>query len=85
MYGSVNLKRRKEARSMEKINGIIEGGKVFIAEMDANCSYLKCDMIEEDGRCGYKHFCARLGVDNIFRYSPKLTERLNNPDLLNGK
>jgi len=64
---------------MEKINGIIIEGKVFVAEKDANCSCLKCDLIEEDGKCAHPQFCNRLGVDNIFRYSPEMTERLNNP------
>lgn len=62
---------------MEKINGIIYDGKVFVTTKDANRSCLKCDLIEEDGRCVCPKFCAQLGVETIFRYSQELTDKIN--------
>lgn len=62
---------------MKKINGIIADGKIYAAEETNEHSCLKCDLIEEDGKCAHHRFCIRLGVDNIFRYSPELTDKLN--------
>lgn len=62
---------------MEKINGIILEGKVYVAAKDDKQSCLKCDLIEDDGKCAHHRFCIRLGADNIFRYSPELTDKIN--------
>lgn len=74
---------------MEKINGIIKDGKVYEAvEIDevTPCEY--CDFWEEcsNSASNIEPICSEfIGDSCIFRYSPSLTERLNNPDLLNGK
>lgn len=73
---------------MEKINGIIIEGKVYIpVECDKDSPCDECDLSEKcsklspnvDDAC-----CELIDRFHIFRYSPSLTERLNNPDLLNG-
>lgn len=61
---------------MKKINGVIYEGKVYVEDTDPNGSCLRCDLIEEDGKCAYHRFCIRLGANNIFRYSQELTDRL---------
>lgn len=75
---------------MEKINGIVYHGKFYRA-LPLHIS----DLFEEmtNGRLRYTKVTYRVEdgklVEDvkryIFRYSPSLTERLNNPDLLNGK
>lgn len=62
---------------MKRINGIIADGKIYAAEETDEHSCLKCDLIEEDSKCAHSRFCIRLGADNIFRYSPELTDKLN--------
>lgn len=67
---------------MEKINGIIISGKVYKAvrgeckdcDLQARCkdSNLFYDL------CNYFEYYD-IGNVRIFRYSPSLTERLNNP------
>lgn len=70
---------------MEKINGIIIEGKVYRA-VPGECR--DCDLQKQCERKDlFNDLCSyfeeyKIG---IFRYSPSLTERLNNPDLLNGK
>lgn len=79
---------------MEKINGTIIEGKVYESiEQDIQLC-CECDLYEQ---CNHPKLydsglhsallclCQYMGKDNIFRHSPELTERLNNPDLLNGK
>lgn len=61
---------------MEKINGIIYDGKVYVAAEDDKQSCLKCDLIEDDGKCAHHRFCIRLGAANIFRYSQELTDKI---------
>lgn len=74
---------------MEKINGIIKDGRVYELS-EGGC--FKCEFFNNTlvGSCPVKELCTIMpypeeGKDNCFRYSPELTERLNNPDLLNGK
>lgn len=62
---------------MKKINGIIADGKIYAAEETDEHSCLKCDLIEEDGGCPCRDYCFNLGRNNIFRYSPELTDKLN--------
>lgn len=68
---------------MEKINGIIKDGKVYeVVEIDevTPCEY--CDLWEEcsNSASTIEHICCEfIGDSYIFRYSPDLTERLNNP------
>ena len=64
---------------MEKINGIIKDGKIYVATETDETSCLMCDLIEEDGGCPCRDYCFSLGRNNIFRFSPSLTKRLNNP------
>lgn len=73
---------------MEKINGIIISGKVYGA-VRGECK--DCDLQEQckdsnlfNDLCNYFEEY-KIGNAHIFRYSPSLTERLNNPDLLKGK
>ena len=63
---------------MEKINGIIKDGKVYVALQDGkDCfSCQGCDLYSEGG-CIYSSLCFYLGRCNIFRYSPELTEKIN--------
>lgn len=63
---------------MEKINGIIKDGKVYVALQDGkDCfSCQGCGLYSEGG-CIYSSLCFYLGRCNIFRYSPELTEKLN--------
>lgn len=62
---------------MEKINGIIIEGKIFVATGTNNSSCLMCDLIEEDSSCPCRNYCFYIGgYYNCFRYSPELTERL---------
>ena len=77
--------KRKEARSMEKINGIILSGKVYeyfetfhrLNECDACDLRKECDVLFEDIE---RTYCSQFHNLNhyCFRYSPSLTERLNN-------
>lgn len=77
---------------MEKINGIILNGKIyeaikFKAHEHSGCH--DCCFYIEHGCSAPKLLCRVFEGDTtnkyIFRYSPSLTERLNTPDLLNGK
>lgn len=67
---------------MEKINGIIISGKVYKA-VRGECK--DCDLQErcKDSNLFYDlcNYFEDYDIDNvcIFRYSPSLTERLNNP------
>lgn len=68
---------------MEKINGIIKDGRVYELS-DGGC--FKCDFFNNTlvGSCPVKELCTTMPYpdaekDNCFRYSPSLTERLNNP------
>lgn len=83
---------RKEARSMEKINGIIISGKVYKlvpTRKDQRCAD-SCALNElcstKLARRGHQPCLIYDTPDNThkygehhFRYSPELTERLNNP------
>lgn len=67
---------------MEKINGIIISGKVYEA-VRGECK--DCDLQEQCERkdlfndlCNYFEDY-KIGNAHIFRFSPSLTERLNNP------
>ncbi len=60
---------------MEKINGIVLSGKVYIPEHIFGQDCDECALDRENCRA----ICTGFGVDAIFRYSPSLTERLNNP------
>lgn len=67
---------------MEKINGIIIEGKVYKA-VRGECK--DCDLQEQcadkdlfNDLCNYFEEY-KIGNVRIFRYSPELTERLNNP------
>lgn len=57
---------------MEKINGIIKSGKVYIPEHIFGQDCDECALDRESCRA----ICTGFGVDVIFRYSPELTERL---------
>lgn len=74
---------------MEKINnGIIVDGKVYVAEMHHPDCLAMCGMCDLSNYCEGtdREVCAAIASPtDCFRYSPELTERLNNPDLLNGK
>lgn len=70
---------------MEKINGFIISGKVYVADP----IYSRCSKCELQGKCKKDYvdnlrtqMCNYLGAgtdnDFGFRYSPSLTERLNN-------
>ena len=68
---------------MEKINGIIKDGRVYELS-EGGC--FKCEFFTNrfDDACPVKELCTIMpypeeGKDNCFRYSPYLTERLNNP------
>ena len=61
---------------MEKINGIIENGYVYVAVEGNEYSCLNCDLMDDTGSCDAKDLCHSLGPYNYFRYSPELTERL---------
>lgn len=61
---------------MNKINGIIIEGKVYVAEKAKSITCLQCDLVEEDGGCVAPEQCFRLGSRNIFRYSQELTDKL---------
>lgn len=75
---------------MENINGIVYHGKFYRA-----LPMHIADIFEEqvNGVLRYTQISIRMVdgklVEDVrryrFRYSPSLTERLNNPDLLNGK
>lgn len=76
---------RKEARSMEKINGIIKDGRVYVADPEyVNCRE-KCALLgycnEIEGEYD-RPICVIHGANAVnnfgYRYSPYLTERLNN-------
>ncbi len=74
---------------MEKINGIRVGRK-FYKVVKSNVPNRDCSVCDLQEKCGWLQgvmdICIQaIGLGNIFRYSPSLTERLNNPDLLNGK
>ena len=67
---------------MEKINGIIISGKVYKA-VKGDCK--DCDLYEQckedalfNNLCNYFEGY-EICKAKIFRYSPSLTERLNNP------
>lgn len=64
---------------MEKINGIIKDGRVYVASQDGRDCYScnGCDLYSLYGDCVYFDLCFQLGRLNIFRYSPELTEKLN--------
>lgn len=62
---------------MEKINGIIIDGKVFISEHKFGQDCDGCAL----GSANCRAICTGFGVDTIFRYSPSLTKRLNNPKM----
>lgn len=64
---------------MEKINGIIIEGKVYEAVKDGICKDCAFDSGPLSHYC--PHLVAGLCEEHycIFRYSPELTERLNNP------
>lgn len=75
---------------MEKINGIIIDGKVYeVVKYDGTSPCMDCALTHECVRLEEAHkstqFCGDYLEGCIFRYSPSLTERLNNPDLLNNK
>lgn len=69
---------------MEKINGIIRDGRVYVADPE----YSHCKDCALGGFCNkielrYDfHLCVIHGATQVndfgFRYSPELTERLNN-------
>jgi hypothetical protein len=63
---------------MEKINGIVIDGKFYEAVKDGICKECAFD------KGPLSHYCPHLvglceEYNCIFRYSPSLTERLNNP------
>lgn len=61
---------------MEKIDGIIIEGKVYEA-VKGECGK-RCSFYNDEFYCQVcREFCKL--EDCIFRYSPELTERLNNP------
>lgn len=69
---------------MEKINGIILLGKVYVQtdRRGWNCSPFDCDLYacchKED--TSYRDRpCQIFDEDTAFRYSPELTEKLNTP------
>lgn len=62
---------------MEKINGIILDGKIYIATEDSKDYCLGCDIVaDENMNCPCMDYCRSIGYCNVFRYSPGLTERL---------
>lgn len=61
---------------MEKINGIIENGKIYKAVEGNEYSCLNCDLMDNTGMCDAKDYCLSLGKYNYFRYSPELTDKL---------
>lgn len=69
---------------MEKINGICMDGKFYEAILPETDSCKGCAFQEEEFGCVKAH-CHSFKPSNfgdakhIFRYSPELTERLNNP------
>lgn len=62
---------------MNGLNGIIIDGKVYYAIDDSTFSWIKCDLIGEDGKCLCRDFCFVQGRTNIFRFSQSLTDKLN--------
>lgn len=58
---------------MEKINGIIISGKVYIPE---HIFGRDCDECALD-RAKCRAICTGFGIDATFRYSPELTNILN--------
>lgn len=65
---------RKE--TMKKINGIIINGIAYKAtEEQAKGSCLGCDFFPERPNCAISRFCMKLHC--IFRYSPVLTDKIN--------
>ncbi len=75
---------------MEKINGIVLFGKFYEIVEGNECKdcafYDQCQECPTATESGCDFFSGYVRFANrIFRYSPSLTERLNNPDLLNGK
>lgn len=75
---------------MEKINGIIISGKVYEAvRYDGISPCMDCRFFHECCRLeeSYKttQFCGDFLGGCNFRYSPSLTERLNNPKTKNNE
>lgn len=62
---------------MEKINGICIDGKFYeaVPPFNGECC-VGCELANKNG-C--EVLCVAFDDDVIFRYSPSLTERLNNP------
>lgn len=65
---------------MEKINGIRVGRK-FYKVVKSDDPREDCSICDLHDKCGWnilaKDFCIEtIGVGNIFRYSPELTDRL---------
>lgn len=66
---------------MEKINGIIKDGAVYVESRghSENCDLRKSCMLDEERLDANYCQIFVLGSGENFRYSPSLTERLNNP------
>ena len=62
---------------MNGLNGIILNGKIFEAVTDKEDSCLNCDLINDTGDCVCRDFCFEQGRCNIFRFSPTLTDKIN--------
>lgn len=69
---------------MEKINGIIIAGKVYTAEEQYIQICCECDLYNQCmSFSGDKlhdsllSLCLACGKENIFRYSPELTDKIN--------
>lgn len=71
----------RQMMSMEKINGIIIDGKVY-EEIKGECTK-HCPFWSDKLCQDILPYCTANKC--YFRYSPELTERMNNPDLLNCK
>lgn len=61
---------------MEKINGIRVGRK-FYKVVKSNVPNRDCSGCDLQEKCGWLQ--GAMDICIIFRYSPELTERLNNP------
>ena len=69
--------------NMEKINGIIISGKVYeVVRYDGISPCMDCALTHECDKLEEAHkstqFCGDYLEGCIFRYSPSLTERMNN-------